>query len=226
MKASSRFFQVIGAVTIFSAISANSQYWTYQMNSPAGVPISAYKNIPSGTNYGNILVASNRFTTAGDTAVLFLGNESHYIKSTYGGGVRIGTYGAGNAIQLQEATGNVGIGTTNPASKLQIAGSIGMKVKTATGSATYNCGDETVILLNFTPPPGISNGNIVLPSAASCPGRVYFIKQTSTVPAILSTCGGNLFDGGPYSGFGINTKGQSIIVASDGGNNWWILKSL
>jgi hypothetical protein len=63
---------------------------------------------------GNILVrGANNFASTGNDAILYLGDVNHYIKSVNGTGVKIGTYGAADAIFLQQGTGNVGIGTSN-----------------------------------------------------------------------------------------------------------------
>jgi len=72
---------------------------------------------------GNIMVrGTNNFAGATDQAILFLGDTNQYIKSIYGSGLRIGTYGVVDAIALEELSGNVGIGTTSPADKLTVVG--------------------------------------------------------------------------------------------------------
>ncbi len=71
---------------------------------------------------GNILVqGTGSFDTSGEEAILYLGDINHYIKSIWGSGVRIGTYGAVDGITLLQTSGNVGIGTTNPGAKLEIS---------------------------------------------------------------------------------------------------------
>lgn len=119
MKKSRLVKAIILTMSVLS-VSSIAQTWVAW-----GSPYNLIANISNGNNTnGNVLVAGNRFTTANDSAVLFLGNQSQYIKSTFGGGIRIGTFAAANAIQLQENTGNVGIGTTNPTVKLDVRGAI------------------------------------------------------------------------------------------------------
>lgn len=60
------------------------------------------------------LEGTDGFNQPGETATLFLGDEHHSIKSTNAKGVSISTYGANDAIFVEQGTGSVGIGTTTP----------------------------------------------------------------------------------------------------------------
>lgn len=61
---------------------------------------------------GNVLIkGTNNFSAAGDEAVLYLGDNNHYIKSVWGGGVRIGSFLVPDAVVLMQGDGRVGIGT-------------------------------------------------------------------------------------------------------------------
>ncbi|MCX6832397.1 MAG: tail fiber domain-containing protein [candidate division Zixibacteria bacterium] len=64
---------------------------------------------------GDVLVEGvGSFDAGGDEARVFLGDNSHYIKSIQGSGVRIGTFGVGDAVTILQSSGHVGVGTTNP----------------------------------------------------------------------------------------------------------------
>lgn len=64
---------------------------------------------------GDILVqGAGSFDEAGEEAFLFLGDTNSYIKAVHGSGVRIGSWFTGDALAIQQVTGNVGIGTVNP----------------------------------------------------------------------------------------------------------------
>lgn len=64
---------------------------------------------------GNVLVSGGDITVtgtnwvAGNSASLYLGDANHYIRATNGGGLKIGTYLAPDAITLAENTGNLTI---------------------------------------------------------------------------------------------------------------------
>ena len=73
---------------------------------------------------GDILTqGTNSFQSSGDEAILFLGDNFNYIKAVHGFGLKIGTFGVVNsAIAIEAGSGNVGIGTETPNSKLSIVG--------------------------------------------------------------------------------------------------------
>lgn len=74
---------------------------------------------------GNVLVkGTNNFQSGGHEAVLYLGDNNHSIRSVFGLGVRIGTFGAQDAIAISQNSGNVGIGTTSPNTKLEVKGNV------------------------------------------------------------------------------------------------------
>ncbi len=76
---------------------------------------------------GNILIrGTNNFQNNGDEAILNLGDNNNYIKSIYGNGLRIGSYCSGSSQDIINisSSGKVGIGTTNPISKLQVQGDL------------------------------------------------------------------------------------------------------
>ena len=73
----------------------------------------------------------------------------------------------------------VGIGTTNPVSTLDVNGSVSSNIISTTGSLTLNDTHYTVILTG--------NHSITLPAANSCNGRIYVLKNpTANTPTISS----------------------------------------
>jgi hypothetical protein len=66
---------------------------------------------------GNLLVRGlQNFNRTGSTAFLYVGDTSHAVEAIRNTGLAIGTYKAPEALFIQDATGNVGIGTTKPTS--------------------------------------------------------------------------------------------------------------
>lgn len=91
---------------------------------------------------GTLSVLGPRWTTSGDAATINLGAGGHYIKAVYGIGVQISACGwSPAAITIRDVcTGSaydnrIGIGTTTPGAKLDVAGDINctsLKIGTTT----------------------------------------------------------------------------------------------
>ncbi|MCP4709689.1 MAG: hypothetical protein GY869_13775, partial [Planctomycetes bacterium] len=89
---------------------------------------------------GNIYVKGpGNFDSTGEQATVYLGTGHHYIRSEHGFGVKIGTYAVGDALAIKEVSGNVGIGTTSPASKLEVRGNI--RVSNSAGNPVVELGE-------------------------------------------------------------------------------------
>lgn len=102
----------------------------------------------------------------------------------------------------------VGIGITTPLSTLDVNGSIGMKVKSGQDAGTNDPDNTASIWLYST-----GTGTITLPSAASCPNRMYIIvNQTGSTVNISSF---NNMAGASQTTL---TTATSITIFSDGVN--------
>jgi len=72
---------------------------------------------------GDIIVwGEDGFNATDETARIYFGDAGFYIGSQHGKGLRFGTYGVGDAMVIEQTTGNVGIGTISPAQKLHVSG--------------------------------------------------------------------------------------------------------
>lgn len=79
---------------------------------------------------------------------------------------------------VKAQTGNVGIGTANPGSKLTVNGSFAAAYTSVTAN-TYNAGENDFSIMWD----GTANGTITLPASPTSPdrtGRLYFFKNAST----------------------------------------------
>jgi hypothetical protein len=130
----SSFIQHRGTGTfVIEAIDAG--VITFSTNSAERMRIDSSGNVAIGTsdpaghrlriNGGSALITGSRWASTGDASPLYLGDSNHGIKSLYGQGVMIFTYNVTNGIFLQQSTGDVSIGTSDPAGyKLRVNGDV------------------------------------------------------------------------------------------------------
>ncbi|MDG4716626.1 hypothetical protein [Winogradskyella marincola] len=128
----------------------------------------------------------------------------------------------------------VGVGTTEPKSTLDINGNLSVKVVSLVGNGTgtqTNAGstveidDGVYISVN----PQVQDDTFELPNPSEVPGRVYFIRNvnpTNTITAKIVTDTGQLFSSGSTTNgsneiylyeSGSDFR-KSVIVISDGAN--------
>jgi hypothetical protein len=161
-------------------------------------------------------------------AKLSIGDTGSFVKNVYAGSLYLSSI---NALQIEttasnrnisimtNGTGKVGIGTTSPGSKLEINGSVGVKVVGPKTSA-YTAADETVILADATS----ASFTITLPAAVGCPGRIYYIKKVNSGNTVtIGRTGSNTIDGATSQS--LSTQWSFYQLVSDGSSQWYIIGS-
>ena len=78
------------------------------------------------------------------------------------------------AMHLNAQSGNVGIGTNTPTSRLQVNGSVAFGYRVVSTSTALD-GNDNVVEFN-----GTTAASFTLPDATQCKGRSYHIKNVST----------------------------------------------
>lgn len=115
---------------------------------------------------------------------------------------------------IGQAHAQIGIGTSSPGSDIQVAGATAMAVRSENADATIGFNDQVMI---FT---GTSPATFTLPSAATCLGRIYWIKNASTslpAPALtVSTFSAQTIDN--QTSWLLDEPNEVIRIVSDGAN--------
>ena len=116
------------------------------------------------------------------------------------------------------AFGQAGVGTTTPASWLDVRGSVAATIRTFTASTTAAFKDENMI---FT---GTSASTLTLPDATTCTGRTYWIKNASTTlptPALTITpAGSQTIEGGTTY---LVDEPYEVARITSNGSNWSVM---
>lgn len=89
--------------------------------------------------------------------------------------------GADVRMTVQPGNGNVGVGTTDPVSKLDVDGTVGMKAQAGLTSGTTNPDASGSIYVYTT-----NGGSITLPAASACANRMYVLVNSSTSAITVS----------------------------------------
>jgi hypothetical protein len=172
--------KIISASLVIAAalsFSVNAQSW-YTSSNTYGPFIY--------NNGGNVQATGTNWNQGSGKAYLQLGDWNHYIKSQQGVGVSIGTFQVIDGITLRETSGNVGIGTTAPAAKLDVRGGINATggITTATNvSATIIKLAYCWILSGTYGPTGTDAQNAPVGSIwlSSLGGGIIYVKANATL---------------------------------------------
>ena len=122
------------------------------------------------------------------------------------------------AVMTVQVNAQVGIGTLTPNSTLDVRGSLAAGYRSFTASTTATATDNTLV---YT---GTVAATLTMPTAVTCTGRIYWIKNASTTPATpiltVSTTGGQTIDGN--ANWILDEPDEVVRFVSDG-SNWYVL---
>jgi hypothetical protein len=116
--------------------------------------------------------------------------------------------------------GNVGIGTSSPASPLTVAGPISLKSPTIVSLSTYSqaTADSTLIFTTA------GTCTVTLLAAATYPGQILNIKAGTTGTTTLTSASSNVVPlGSTTAGTAIMSTSQKFVILQSDGTNWQII---
>ena len=208
----------LGAVNIVH----NSGYIGLGTNAPAAM-LTIANGVNDPINYGKAFQITNQNGRRQQMAFIREGNN--IIAAGYKGTNHIWGFGLGviddntfdpTYFSINQYSGSMGIGTSDPKSKLEVGGSFAYRVVTKTTSGTL--GDETVALGNAG-----SAITLTLPLASDAPGRVYIIKKIGSGNVTVQPTSGQSLEGTVNGTFLLDVANERVVVVSAGGTNWYII---
>ena len=125
------------------------------------------------------------------------------------------------ALYVSGGVDRVGIGTSTPASTLDISGSVGTNIVKLVGNVTVDTTHHTVLMGNSN-----TTTTCTLPAAASCAGRIYIFKRiSSSATCKLNAASGEDIDDDQDAELTFDTQYDVKTVQSDG-TAWWIINEV
>lgn len=109
----------------------------------------------------------------------------------------------------------VGVGTTTPNSTLDVRGSLSVAYRAFSSATTASISDNTLV---FT---GTSATTLTLPTATTCAGRMYWVKNASSNASVLTiaTTSSQTIDG--LGSWSLTQTNKALEIISNG-TNWMI----
>ena len=121
-------------------------------------------------------------------------------------------------LSIVSVNAQIGVGTTTPNSTLDVRGSLSLNYRSFTAATTATISDY---ILNFT---GTTAITVTLPTAATCAGRVYVIKNSSTsatTPVLtVATTSSQTIDGSTTWTLDV---AKDILTVMSNGANWEVI---
>jgi len=186
------------------------------------IPVSDANGVMTWTNPSSVFNDTNTnyylnsANIAGNTLTLGVNGTSN---------VNVNLNWTQNGNNLHNAnSGNVGIGETAPNSTLEVGGSVSLNYTWDPPNDTMLDDSHYWVLVNTNPAQHNGGKNIKLPTAASCEGRVYVIKNFGTGMVSILPYGSETIDGGNDQ-LRIEGKMYAVTIASTG-VNWFIMNDM
>jgi len=153
--------------------------------------------------------------TTAPTVTLDVDGDAIFNESGAAKDFRIESDDSTHMFYLDGTNNEIGIGTSTPASGLEVNTSIGLKVTTITSATTLD-NTHNVVLCNT------GTYTVTLPAAASNTGKVYYIKNIDVDGDDITIDGnGSTIDGSTT--FLLDPYKHAVRIVSDG-SNWHVIQ--
>lgn len=222
------------------SVSATDKYNSWGGSSVAflrvGFAGATSTTLTANASYANVIVGKTDITTAATGTHPFMANFVALKPTRTSGGATItnfaniltlsaptgGTnnytlYADSGNVALSPTSGNVGVATNAPTSRLHVGGSFALPITTVTTTTTLDATHGTVVVNNTG-----GAATINLPTAVGISGRIYVIKKISgaALNVTIDGAGAELIDGAATKT--LTLQYSSMIIQSDN-VGWQIL---
>jgi hypothetical protein len=200
--------QLSSVVYAFRAEEADHAMTADDADTLDGLDSTQFLGAAGGELQGDLVVRGDSgFNAPGEEGVLYLGDSFNYIKAEYDFGLRLGAFGAPEALSVEAGSGNVGIGVADPAHKLDVAGNLHT-------SGVLTVGSDTKSLSVFT-------SGLVVDLKSN--GAALGINYPGDTDTVINVDGGRVGIGtaAPASKLSVDTLSINGISAHTASTNAW-----
>ena len=201
------FADIIPTTSYYSSTTGSVTRVQFPFTTPAGCTSVALFPIRNIDNGGTIIAGNMQLSTS--PTFSYVKTTASPIDTTITGGVS-----QIEVLKTDSITGNVGIGTTTPNSKLQVSGSLSLGYVAKAVDYNVSANDYSIEVT-------ATGKTMTLPTAVGITGRIYVVTLTASGSSTVGTTSSQTINGSTT--YSLGSQYKTVTVQSNGAN--WIVIS-